>query len=199
MKKQLPLVYFHGIIPGKYLAVWPVYVVGDDPISLVFRIAVDDASFIEDGSEKSLVDDSVALRRAYVTSTIRTRLHQRSFRERVIAAYRSQCSLCKLRHTELLDAAHIIPDRYPESQPSISNGISLCKLHHAAFDSFIIGVSPDFKIHVRRDVLLESDGPMLRYGLQKLDGERLVLPAAKQNWPDRGALEWRFDKFRSHV
>ena len=26
-----PLIYFHGLMPGKYKAVWPVYIVGDDP------------------------------------------------------------------------------------------------------------------------------------------------------------------------
>lgn len=27
----IPLIYFQGIIPGKYMAVWPVYIAGDDP------------------------------------------------------------------------------------------------------------------------------------------------------------------------
>jgi putative restriction endonuclease len=31
MERRLPLVYMHGIIPGKYLLTWPVFVVGDDP------------------------------------------------------------------------------------------------------------------------------------------------------------------------
>ena len=143
MAQHLPLVYLHGIVPGKYLALWPVYVVGDDSTSLTFRIAVDDAAYIARPTEGVSDDDTTIARRSYVTATTRVRLHQRSFRERVIAAYRSQCSLCRLRHDELLDAAHIIPDSSPEGEPHVSNGIALCKLHHAAFDSFIIGVAPD--------------------------------------------------------
>ena len=42
------------------------------------------------------------LRGRYVTSLVRRRLHQRSFRERVLRAYRDQCALCRLRHQELL-------------------------------------------------------------------------------------------------
>lgn len=128
MAQQLPLVYLHGIVPGKYLALWPVYVVGDDSTTLTFRIAVDDAAYIGQAPVSDTADDTTIARRSYVTATTRVRLHQRSFRERVIAAYRSQCSLCRLRHDELLDAAHIIPDSDPEGEPHISNGIALCKL-----------------------------------------------------------------------
>ncbi|TFH46735.1 MAG: hypothetical protein E4G94_01800 [ANME-2 cluster archaeon] len=60
-------------------------------------------------------------------------LHQRGFRERVLLAYHTQCSFCRIKHAELLDAAHIIPDSEPKSLPVVPNGISLCKLHHAGF------------------------------------------------------------------
>ncbi|MGO8942440.1 MAG: HNH endonuclease [Syntrophobacteraceae bacterium] len=196
MAMKVPLVYLHGIVAGKYLAVWPVYIVGDDPSSFTFHVAVDDAAYLPQSNERAVADDTVVARRAYVTATVRVRLHQRSFREKVIAAYRSQCSLCRLRHQELLDAAHIIPDPEPEGEPSVSNGIALCKLHHAAFDSFILGVSPDYRVHVRRDVLNEHDGPILRYGLQELHGIKLILPASTAKWPNRDALEWRFERFR---
>ncbi len=197
MTLKLPLVYLHGIVPGKYLALWPVYVVGDDSAELTFRIAVDDAKYLARPAEGDSSEDSINTRRAYITATIRVRLHQRSFREKVIAAYRSQCSLCRLRHEALLDAAHIIPDSSPEGEPKVTNGIALCKLHHAAFDSFIIGVAPDYKVHVRRDVLDETDGPVLKYGLQKLQGSRLFLPQSEKQWPNRDALEWRFERFKT--
>jgi len=197
MTLKLPLVYLHGIVPGKYLALWPVYVVGDDSAELTFRIAVDDAKYLARPAEGDSSEDSINTRRAYIIATIRVRLHQRSFREKVIAAYRSQCSLCRLRHEALLDAAHIIPDSSPEGEPKVTNGIALCKLHHAAFDSFIIGVAPDYKVHVRRDVLDETDGPVLKYGLQKLQGSRLFLPQSEKQWPNRDALEWRFERFKT--
>jgi putative restriction endonuclease len=196
MTMQVPLVYLHGIVSGKYLAIWPVYIVGDDAPSLTFRIAVDDEDYLAPANERAIGDDKVVARRSYVTATVKVRLHQRSFRERVIAAYRSQCSLCRLRHEELLDAAHIIPDNLPEGEPDVSNGIALCKLHHAAFDSFIIGVSPDYRVHVRHDVLNEHDGPILRYGLQELHGSKLILPSSPVKWPNRDSLQWRFEKFR---
>ena len=89
-------------------------------------------------------------RRRYVTRELQVRLYQRSFRERVLRAYHSQCALCRVRHHELLDAAHIVPDR-EGGEPGVPNGLSLCKLHHAAFDKLFVGVRPNGIIEVRRD------------------------------------------------
>jgi putative restriction endonuclease len=197
----IPLVYFHGIMPGKYMAVWPVYIVGDDPTNLTFHIAVDDQSSLKYPKSETfeVYDQGAESRRLYITATVRKRLHQRSFRERVLKAYREQCSLCRLRHLELLDAAHIIPDSNPEGEPNINNGIALCKLHHAAFDSFIIGITPDYTIVVREDILEEEDGPMLQHGLKKLHSQRIILPGSKNNWPDQDLLDKRYQKFKQAI
>jgi hypothetical protein len=37
MQRRVPLIYFHGIVAGLYVAEWPVYIVGDDPARLTFR------------------------------------------------------------------------------------------------------------------------------------------------------------------
>ncbi|HUL43455.1 MAG TPA: HNH endonuclease [Bacteroidota bacterium] len=145
------------------------------------------------------VPDEEALfsRRAYVTKQVRQRLHQQAFRARVLAAYREQCACCRLRHEQLLDAAHIIPDSEPEGEPVVSNGIALCKLHHAAFDELFIGITPDHIIQVRRDILEEFDGPMLLHGLQGLNGNKIVLPRSLRHQPNREFLERRFILFRN--
>jgi hypothetical protein len=38
MEERLPLVYFHGLVPGKYFATWPVYLVRDFPELLTFSV-----------------------------------------------------------------------------------------------------------------------------------------------------------------
>lgn len=134
-------------------------------------------------------------RRRYITTTVRQRLHQATFRERVLAAYQEQCALCKLKHTELLDAAHIIPDTVVGGEPVVTNGLSLCKLHHAAFDSFFIGIRPDYIIQVRSDVLREADGPMLLHGLQDLHEKRIILPRSRVQHPSHEKLETRYEEF----
>ncbi|MEW6083599.1 MAG: HNH endonuclease [Chloroflexota bacterium] len=198
LELKRPLVYLHGIEPGKYLATWPVYIIGDDPSNLTFKVAVDDAlpayEYSSTNITRQIAEVSDA-RHAYLTSTVKVRLQQRNFREKVLDAYRSQCAFCRLKHRELLDAAHIIPDNLPEGKSTVQNGLSLCKLHHAAYDSFIIGVTPDFIIHIREDVLEEEDGPVLQHGLKGLHKTKLILPSLKSNYPNRDALEWRYSRF----
>ena len=193
MRLREPLIYFFNIFPGKYLASYPVYIIGDDPKNLTFTVAIDDIAYLK--YDKVEDTQSGTERRSYITQTVLYRAHQRQFRERVIAAYHNQCALCRLRHTELLDAAHIIGDREEHGDPIIQNGLSLCKIHHAAFDHNIIGINPDYQVLVRQDILEEIDGPMLKYGLQSLNNSRLILPSHRRDWPDKVRLEKRFVVF----
>jgi putative restriction endonuclease len=206
MRFRLPLAYFHSIVPGRYLAVWPVFIVGDNPGALAFSVAVDDPSELErrirvaetggkpTGAE--LEDAGGDARRAYITATVRQRLHQRGFRERVLRAYQEQCALCRLRHEELLDAAHILPDGEPDSEPVVPNGIALCKLHHAAFDRYFFGIRPDYTVEVSEEILREEDGPMLRHGLQGIHGQQIHRPRSASLRPDPTFLERRYARFR---
>lgn len=194
--RSIPLVYFHGIVPGRYLAIWPVYIIGDDPDSLTFKVAVDDVAAVRFDLNQTVNPILAESRRAYITTTVRQRLHQRDFREKVLYAYREQCAICRLKHQELLDAAHIIPDREPEGISAIRNGIALCKLHHAAFDAFMIGISPDYKIEIRSDLLEEHNGPMLEHGIKELHKTRIILPRGKEFWPEQELLEIRYQRFK---
>lgn len=197
MKRRIPLIYFHGLVPSKYVAAWPVFIVGDDPRGLTFTVALDDALHVgadlEAVATHTAVEDSGADgRRSYITSTFKHRLHQRTFRERVLRAYHQQCSLCRLRHEELLDAAHIIADSEPDGEPVVTNGLALCKLHHAAYDRSFLAIRPNYVIEVRPSVLEEEDGPMLLHGLKGLHGQRIHLPRSKKDYPDSDRLETRY-------
>jgi putative restriction endonuclease len=201
MECRTPLIYLYGLVPGRYMPQWPVYVVGDDPPGLSFTVAVDDRrlaavrgfALSEDVAASAA---GVEARRAYVTRESRQRMHQQAFRERVLRAYSEQCAVCRLRHEELLDAAHILPDGHPKGAPVVPNGLALCKLHHAAFDCFILGVRPDLTVEIRGDVLHEPDGPMLRHGLQEFQGARIQVPRQPELKPQRDFVEERYELFR---
>lgn len=197
MRDQIPLVYFHAVTKGNYLAIRPVFVTGDDPRQLTFTVMADSSAEIDADFARTAVADppQTELRRRYVTAAVQKRLHQAAFRERVLDAYRTHCAMCSLKHRDLLDAAHIIPDSDSEGLPRVSNGLSLCKIHHAAFDHGIVGVRPDYVIEVRRDVLAEVDGPMLKHGLQALHGTSLLLPRKPEDLPSIEALERRYQTF----
>lgn len=200
MERRLPLAYIHGVVPGKYLVTWPVFVVGDDPGNLAFTVAVDDAQHVglptRTGAQPALAENTDMARRSYVTAAVRVRLHQRAFRERVLEAYQRQCAFCRLRHEELLDAAHIVPDTEPGGEPHVRNGLSLCTLHHAAFDRYFIGLRPDCTIEVREDLRRERDGPTLVHAIQALHGSRIVLPRRMEYRPAQELLTVRYERFR---
>ncbi len=203
MRRRTPLVYLSGLAPGRYVPVWPVFIVEDNPAGLQFTVMADARDTIVDaltrGAEQAVRDETSEPRRAYITRTIQARLHQQSFRERVLEAYRSQCALCRLRHRELLDASHIIPDSDAQGVPAVNNGLALCKIHHAAFDNHLLGIRPDAVVEVRADILEEEDGPMLLHGLKGMHGQALHLPRRMQDRPKREALEFRYRQFREGV
>ena len=187
----LPLMWFVGVRPGLYEPIYPVYVVGDEPGQLQFALALDEAQrFITPGTE--LPEPT----RRYVERLTRARLHQRVFREQVLLAYDDRCAICRLRHPELLDAAHIIGDA-EEGEPVVPNGLSMCKIHHAAFDRNLLGVSPDFTVEINRQLLAEVDGPMLKHGLQEMHGTTIQLPRRRAERPDQDRLAIRFERFQA--
>lgn len=190
-----PLLYLVGVQPGVYDAIFPFYVVGDRPEDLAFELMADMPGDLERSFDRPPLENEAL--KEYATRTVRQRLHQQRFRHLVLRAYREQCAMCRLRHVTLLDAAHILPDHDDRGKPEVPNGLALCKIHHSAYDVGIVGVDPDYRIHLRHDILDEVDGPMLRHGLQELHGTVLSVPRREQQKPRREYLAERFDRFRA--
>jgi len=190
MVTGVPLVYFIGVDRGVYVPIYPVWIRAENPEAHEFTVAVDEGQRLV--NLFSLADPQ----RAYVARLTMARLHQPIFRARVLRAYAESCAMCRLRHAELLDAAHIIPDGQPRGEPVVPNGVSLCKIHHAAYDHNILGVRPDLVIEVQPKVLAEIDGPMLRYGLQQMAGATILIPRERVAQPDRNRLDERYEEFR---
>jgi putative restriction endonuclease len=124
------------------------------------------------------------------------RLHQARFRGRVLVAYSSRCTICRLKETRLLDAAHIAADIEAQGEPLISNGLSLCSIHHRAFDQNLVGISPDYSVHVSHRLLDDEDGPMLDV-LKAFHTAAIELPSRRTWRPDRERLAERFERFRA--
>jgi putative restriction endonuclease len=192
-ERDLPLIYLVAVDPGVYDAISPAYVTDEDPGRHQFILAADSGTFL------SYTEDSVAqtIRREYVTRSVLYRLHQQQFRRMVLRAYREQCAICRIRHVQLLDAAHILADRHPKGAAAVPNGLGLCKIHHSAYDANIIGIDATARVHVRYDILAEEDGPMLKHGIQEIAGNKLELPRRVISRPNRDFLAERFERFRA--
>lgn len=183
----IPIIYFLGISPGRYQAIVPAFIAGWDRAALKASVAFAQVGEMALGTETA--------DRRYALRQVQQRLHQASFRDAVITAYQGRCALSGLPEPMLLDAAHIIGDRDEGfGQPVVPNGIPLSKIHHAAFDAHLIGIDPDFEVHVADRLMVQTDGPMLE-ALKRLHRTRLHLPARVRDRPDRERLEQRFEAF----
>lgn len=95
MQRRAPLVYLFGVEKGYYPPAWPVFVVGDDPGDLCFKVSVDDSRLgVADARPVEIAD----ARRGYITRLTVQRLHQATFSRRVLTPYRDTCAVCRLRH-----------------------------------------------------------------------------------------------------
>ena len=189
-ENRIPVIYFLGVSPGRYQAIIPTFISNWDGFALKSTLAFGNPY------QEDLEAPSNAMERRYALRMVKERLHQATFREAVLYAYGGRCAITGLPESQLLDAAHIIADRDQAlGQPIVPNGLALSKIHHAAFDAHLIGVDPDYRLHVSDRLLEKEDGPMLQ-ALKQLDGSKLHLPSRTQDYPDRKRLDHRFEFFR---
>jgi putative restriction endonuclease len=188
---QVPLIYFHGIAPGQYMVVQPVFATRDDPASRTVLLEV--GLPVADVRGEGIVSPPDV--REYALREVRHRLHQQRFRRNVLRAYRHRCAVCALREPALVQAAHIVEDPDELGIAAVVNGLALCAIHHLAYDRNLMGIDPEGVVHIGRRLREEWDGPMLKEGLQGFHGAGILLPRRPEDRPDPARLERRYEAF----
>lgn len=186
---QSPLAYFVGSRPNWYTPIWPIFIAADH--------SEGQHVIVTTGEVVGLVSSPAAdeeIQRIWRTQQVRARLHQNRFRGLVIPAYHSSCAICRLKEIRLLDAAHIVEDSHEQGIAAIRNGLSLCSIHHRAFDANLVGVDPDFRVRVARRLREDEDGPMLEL-LKGFHDKPILMPEKRGHRPDRDLLAMRYEKF----
>jgi putative restriction endonuclease len=187
---DVPLVYFVGTRTNWYRPFYPTFVERDLPDEL--RVLLTFGKMRGPYEEREPFHIRNEIERRYEVRLVKQRIHQAQFRGAVLPAYREQCAICRLREVRLLDAAHIVADAEEAGEPIISNGLSLCSIHHRAFDEDLVGVAPNLRVHVSAQLL--DDGPMLDV-LKTFHGISIEAPMKKLWRPDPDRLELRFARF----
>jgi putative restriction endonuclease len=190
--RGVPLVYFIGTRPGWYRPEYPAYITGDDPQSRCVLVAFGRMAGPFEDREPVMVTDEIE--RRYLVREVRRRVHQAQFRGAVIPAYLERCAICRLKEVRLLDAAHIVGDVLEGGDPVVPNGLSLCTIHHRAYDQDLVGISPDRRVHVARRLREDEDGPMLEL-LKASHGASIEVPRNAAMRPDAERLALRFERF----
>ena len=128
--------------------------------------------------------------RQLVVSQITRKYRALDFRKRVLGAYGHRCAFCGIQ-LNLVDAAHIVPVADNASTDDTTNGIALCKLHHAAFDRNLLSVNESFKIELSNveRARLQSENrhgglPEFRKNLKPV----IILPSDRRDYPDRSYI-----------
>lgn len=182
-----PILYLIQVAPGVYEPTYPIF---------VEATGAHDGVLLSEDPPAGEYGDLIDIRQ-YRERSQKVRLHQREFRARVLYAYEDRCCICRLARRGLLDAAHIIDDANDEGYAVVQNGLSMCRIHHGAYDQYLIGIRPDLTIDVATDVLEEVDGPMLQHMLKDIRGQRINVPRSRSAMPRPEALEWKYERFRS--
>lgn len=89
--------------------------------------------------------------RREVVRAVMERLGQENFRGRVLTAYRRHCAMCGLQ-LDLVVAAHIVPVNVKGTNET-SNGLSLCYLHHEAYDRAFVVPDDEYRIRVNESAM----------------------------------------------
>ena len=196
-KRRAPLIYFYGVEPALYEVFWPVWVAQFNEAEERILLSVSDAAQSNLGAPppQPLSARLQIREKSYSQVQSRHRNHQAWFSSRTKSAYGYRCAFSGLPLRSLLVGAHIVPDA--ENGPaSVNNGICMSTLHHTAFDTNLIGVDPDLRIHVAEKVIRERDGPLLE-NLRQLHGTKLRTPSHADAHPNRKYLELRFARFQA--
>ena len=119
------------------------------------------------------------------------------FRKAIVHLYEYHCALCKIKvqssiRQNIVDGAHIKPLSIFFDN-NISNGISLCKNHHWAFDNGLFAIDNDYRVIAARNFTENSPNAK---SIQEFSGEKLLLPKSKfkEFYPRLDALEWHRDR-----
>jgi putative restriction endonuclease len=146
--EQIPIVYFVATRPGWYRPLYPSYILDDDPTQQ--RVLVSPGRMIGPLDEPEPTPLENQIERRYAVRESRVRLHQAVFRGRVLRAYSSTCTICRLKEVRLLDAAHIAGDLEANGEPIVPNGLSLCSIHHPRSTSSSSASRPTTRCAYRR-------------------------------------------------
>jgi putative restriction endonuclease len=117
------------------------------------------------------------------------RLGQQAFKGVVLDAYRHRCAITSAQIRPVLQAAHIRP--LPVGgEHRLDNGLLLRSDVHTMFDRGYLGVDPSHRLLVSPR-LREDFGNGEEFYARK--GEKIAVPAAVRDRPNREFLEWHVD------
>lgn len=112
-----------------------------------------------------------------------------AFSNNIKELYEYRCAVCGIKRFNKkgnpeVEAAHIYP-KEKNGPDKLINGISLCKLHHWAFDNGLLSITDDYKVIVPTEINDDKNYE----DITKFRGQKILLPAKNQFKPHKLYLE----------
>lgn len=118
---------------------------------------------------------------------VKVRLHQRFFREAVLASYGDSCCVCSNPVSQLLTAAHIVPWAEREDlRVNPRNGLCLCSLHHDAFDNGLWAIDDTYQIKLSSALRAYLPSRILEVNFVEFSCAQIRMP--DKFWPEKEFL-----------
>lgn len=125
---------------------------------------------------------------------IKQRINQSFFRSAVMSAYNFHCCISGVNVTELLEACHIVDWSQDErNRINPKNGLCMNPFFHKAYDKLLLGITPDMRIVVSKELLLGTIETSFSNYLKALNGKSILLP--NKFFPQKELLEIKYEKF----
>ena len=129
--------------------------------------------------------------------TVRVRINQSDFRQRILASYNERCCITGIDIPTLLVASHIIPwSENTIERLNPQNGLCLNSIHDKAFDKGLLTVTNDFKVKLSKDILKKKNDDVIKHFFIKYENQPIILPDRYR--PNLDFLAWhhtyRFEK-----
>jgi hypothetical protein len=139
-------------------------------------------------------------KRTFITITKDISIRKRGFRQAVIEAYDFKCAVCGLKINSPkrtiweAEAAHIVPHS-SKGKDDVLNGLSLCHLHHWAFDVGWFSLYDDYTITVSPEAqnLRDEFGKLGNFELIKSLTQsvlKISLPIHENIYPHLNSIKW---------
>ena len=129
--------------------------------------------------------------------TVRVRVNQSDFRQRILASYNDKCCITGIDIPTLLVASHIIPwSENAVERLNPQNGLCLNSIHDKAFDKGLLTITNDFKVKLSKDILKKKNDDVIKHFFIKYENQPIILPDRYK--PNLDFLDWhhtyRFEK-----
>ncbi len=174
----------HGVTAGFNDQAYAV-LQGNEQLTLELIELILSESFPE-----SIVPD-IAIHLGFELTTRNVQKRDPKFRKEVLRAYNYQCAVCgyDLRMDDVsvgLEAAHIKWKQF-HGPCDVSNGLTLCAVHHKAFDKGAFSITEDFKVKLSDSL---NGGEQAQRLFFDFEDKPIRLPK-RENWmPNVGHLSW---------